>query len=165
MLARLCSKSFKLGLSSIWIMNFQMCNLGLKNRGTRDQIMNIRGSLRKQGNSRKTSTSASLTILKPLTLWITANWKIPKEMRIPDHLTCLLRNLHAGQEATVRTGHEETDWFQIEKGVHQGCILSPCLLSLYAAYIMWNVGLARSQTGIEIAREIPTTSDMQMIPL
>ena len=166
MLARLCSKSFKLGFSSMWIKNFHMCNLGLKNRGTRDQIMNIRGSLRKQGNSRKTSTSASLTILKPLSMWTTTNCGKFFEMGVPDHLTCLLRNLNdAGQEATVRTGHEETDWFQIEKGVHQGCILSPCLLSLYAAYIMWNVGLARSQTGIEIAREIPTTSDMQMIPL
>ena len=166
MLARLCSKSFKLGFSSMWIKNFHMCNLGLKNRGTRDQIMNIRGSLRKQGNSRKTSTSASLTILKPLSMWTTTNCGKFFEMGVPDHLTCLLRNLNdAGQEATVRTGHEKTDWFQIEKGVHQGCILSPCLLSLYAAYIMWNVGLARSQTGIEIAREIPTTSDMQMIPL
>ena len=152
--------------SQTGIKNFHMCNLGLKNRGTRDQIMNIRGSLRKQGNSRKTSTSASLTILKPLSMWTTTNCGKFFEMGVPDHLTCLLRNLNdAGQEATVRTGHEETDWFQIEKGVHQGCILSPCLLSVYAAYIMWNVGLARSQTGIEIAREIPTTSDMQMIPL
>ena len=68
-------------------------------------------------------------------------WKILKEMGIPDHLTCLLRNLYAGQEATVRTGHGTTDWFQIEKGVHQGCILSPCLFNLYAEYIMRNAGL------------------------
>ena len=83
------------------------------------------GSQKKQGNSRKTSTSVSLTALKPLTVWITTNWKILKEMGIPDHLTCLLRNLYTGQEATVRTGHGATDWFQIGKGVHQGCILSP----------------------------------------
>ena len=79
----------------------------------------------KQENFRKTSTSASLTTLKPLTMWITTNWKILQEMEIPDHLTCLLRNLYGGQEATVRTGHGTTDWFQIGKGVHQGCILSP----------------------------------------
>ena len=81
------------------------------------------GSLKKQERSRKTSTSALLITPKHLTVWITTNWKILKEMGIPDHLTCLLRNLHAGQEATVRTGHGTTDWFQIGKGVHQGCIL------------------------------------------
>ena len=99
------------------------------------------GSLKKQENSRKTSTSASLTMVKPLTVWITTNCKILKEMETPDHLTCLLRNLSAGQEATVRTGHGTTDWFQIGKGVHQGCILSPCLFNFYAEYIMRNTGL------------------------
>uniref|UniRef100_A0A8B9YAH4 RNA-directed DNA polymerase n=1 Tax=Bos mutus grunniens TaxID=30521 RepID=A0A8B9YAH4_BOSMU len=79
-------------------------------------------------------------------------WKILKEMGIPDHLTCLLRNLYAGQEATVRTGHGTTDWFQIGKGVRQGCILSPCLFNLYAEYIMRNAGLEEAQTGIKIAR-------------
>ena len=78
-------------------------------------------------------------------------WKIPKEMGIPDHLTCLLRNLYAGQEATVRTGHGTTDWVQIGKGVHQGCILSPCLFNLYAEYIMRNAGLEEAQAGIKIA--------------
>ena len=87
------------------------------------------GSSKKQENSRKTSTSALLTMLKPLITWITINWKILKEMGIPDHLTCLLRNLYAGQEATVRTGRGTTDWFQIRKGVHQGCILSPAYLT------------------------------------
>ena len=77
------------------------------------------GSLKKQENSKKTSTSALLTVSKPLTVWITTNWKILKEMGRPDHLTCLLKNLYAGQEATVRTGHGTTDWFQIGKGVHQ----------------------------------------------
>ena len=89
-------------------------------------------------------------MLKPLTVWITKNWKILEEMRIPDHLTCLLRNLYASQEATVTTGHG-TDWFQIGKEVHQGCILSPCLLNLYAEYIMRNAGLEEAQAGIKIA--------------
>ena len=78
-------------------------------------------------------------------------WKILKEMGIPDHLTCLLRNLYTGQEATVRTGHGTTDWFQIGKGVHQGCTLSPCLFNLYAEYIMINAGLEETQAGIKIA--------------
>ena len=79
-------------------------------------------------------------------------WKILKEMGIPDHLTCLLRNLYAGQEATVRTGHGTTDWFQIGKEVCQGCISSPCLFNLYAEYIMRNAGLEKAQAGIKIAR-------------
>ena len=78
-------------------------------------------------------------------------WKILKEMGIPDHLTCLLRNLYAGQEAPVRTGHGTTDWFQIGKGIRQGCILSPCYFNLYAEYIMRNAGLDEAQAGIKIA--------------
>ena len=85
-------------------------------------------------------------------MWITINWKILEEMGISDHLTCLLRNLYAGQEATVKTGHGTTDWFQIGKGVHQGCILSPCLFNLSAEYIMRNAGLEEAQAGIKIAR-------------
>ena len=85
-------------------------------------------------------------------------------MGIPDHLTCLLRNLYAGQEATVRTGHGTTDWFQIGKGVCQGCILSPCLFNLYAQYIMQNAGLDEAQTGSRLLGEISITSDMQMTP-
>ena len=112
-----------------------------KGRGTRDQIANICWIIKKQLNSRKISTSVTLTMTKPLTVWITTNWKILKEMGIPDYLTCLLRNLYAGQEATVRTGHGTTDWFQIGKGVRQSCILSPCLFNLYAEYIMRNAGL------------------------
>ena len=88
---------------------------------------------------------------KTLTVWITINWKILKEMGIPDHLTCLLRNLYVGQEAPVRTGHGTTDLFQIGKGVHQGCILSPCLFNFYAGYIMRNAGLEEAQAGIKIA--------------
>ena len=91
-------------------------------------------------------------------------WKILKEMGIPDLLTCLLRNLYAGQEATVRTGHGTTDWFQIGKGVCQGCILSSCLFNLYAEYIMRNTGLEEAQAGIKIVGEISITSDMQMTP-
>ena len=102
----------------------------------------------------KTSISALLTMPEPLILWITINWKILKEMRIPDHLTCLLRNLYAGQGATVRTGHGTTDWFQIGKGVHQGCILSPCLFNLYAEYIMKNTGLDEAQAGIKFSGRI-----------
>ena len=101
---------------------------------------------------------------KPLTVWITINWKILIEMGIPDHLTCLLRNLYAGQKAIVRTGHATTDWFQIGKGVHQGCILSPCLFNFYAEYIMRNTGLDEAQAGIKIVGEISITSDMQMTP-
>ena len=102
-------------------------------------------------SSRKTSTSVLLTMPKPLTVWIATNWKILKEMRIPDHLTCLLRNLYAGQEATVRTGHGTTDWFQIGKGILQGCILSPSLFNLYAEYIMQKAMLGDAQAGIKIA--------------
>ena len=108
------------------------------------------GSSKKQESSRKMSTSVLLTMPKPLTLWITTKWKILKEMGIPDHLTCLLRNLYTGQESTVRTGHE-TGWFQIGKGVRQGCILSPCLFNLYAEYIMGNARLDEAQAGIKIA--------------
>ena len=91
-------------------------------------------------------------------------WKILKEMGKPDHLTCLLRNLYAGQEATVRTGHGTTDWFQIGKGVQQGCILSHCLFNLYAEYIMRNAGLEEAQVEIKISRKISITSYMQMTP-
>ena len=102
------------------------------------------GSSKKQESPRQTKP-------KPLTVWITTNWKILQEMGIPDHLTCLLRNLYAGQEATVRTGHGTTDWFQIGKGVHQSYILSLYLFNLYAEYINGNTGLDEAQAGIKIA--------------
>ena len=91
-------------------------------------------------------------------------WKILEEMGIPDHLTCLLRNLYACQEATVRTGRGTTDWFQIGERVHQECMLSPCLFNVYAEHIMRNAGLGEAQAGIKIARKIPITSDIQMTP-
>ena len=91
-------------------------------------------------------------------------WKILKEMRIQDHLTCLLRNIYAGQEATVRTGHGKTDWFQIGKGVHQDCLLSPCLFNLYAEYIMRMLGWKKQKLESRLPGEISITSDMQMTP-
>ena len=109
------------------------------------------GSSNKQDSSRKTSTSALLTV--PDFDFVDHNklWKIFEEMGIPDHLTCLLRNVYAGQEATVRTGHGTTNWFQLGKGVHQGCILSLCLFNLHAEYIMQNSGLDEAQDGIKVA--------------
>ena len=115
------------------------------------KLLTSDGSQKKQESSRKTSISALLTMPKPLTVWITINWKILKEMGIPEHLICLLRKLYTGQEATVRTGQGTTDWFQIGKGVRQGCILLPCLFNLYAEYIMRNTGLEEAQAGIKIA--------------
>ena len=133
-------------------MNFQMFKLVLEKAEEPEiKLPTSAGSLKKQESTRKISTSALLTMPKPLTVWITINCKILKEMGIPDHLTCLLRNLYAGQEATVRTGHGTTDWFQIGKGVRQGCILSPCLFNLYAEDIMRNAGLEEAQAGIKIA--------------
>ena len=120
-------------------------------------------SWKKQESSRKTSISALLTMPKPLTVWITVNWKILKEMGISHCLTCLLRNLYAAQEATVRTGHGSTDWFQIGKGAHQGCLLSPYLFNLYAEY-MRKAGLEEAQAGIKIAGERSIISDMQVTP-
>ena len=130
-------------------MNFQMFKLDLEKAEEPEiKLSTSTGSWKKQESSRKASTSALLTMPKPLTVWITTNWKILQGMGIPDHLTCLLRNLYAGQEETVRTGHGTTDWFQIGKGVRQGCILSPCLFNLYTEYIMQNAGLDETQAGI-----------------
>ena len=110
------------------------------------------GSWKKQESSRKTSISALLTMSAFDCVDHNKLWKILKEMGIPDHLTCLLRNLYAGQEATVRTGHGTTDWFQIGKGVCQGCILSPCLFNLSVECIMQNAGLDEAQGGLKISR-------------
>ena len=127
-----------------------MCNLDLERAEEPEIKLPISvGSSKKQKSSRKTSISALLTMPKPLTVWTTTNWKILQEMGIPDHLTCLLRNVYANQEATVRAGHG-TDGFQNGKGVPQGCILSPCLFNLYAEYIMRNAGL--DEAGLKIAR-------------
>ena len=123
-----------------------------KHRGTRDQIANICWLIEKAREFQKNIYFCFIDYTKAFDC-VDHNelWKILQEMGIPDHLTCLLRNLYAEQEATVRTGHGTTDWFQIGKGVHQGCILLPCLFNLYAEYIMWNVGLDEAQVGIKIA--------------
>ena len=123
-----------------------------KGRGTRDQIANIRWIMKKAREFQKNIYFCFIDYIKPLTVWITANWKILQEMGLLDHLTCLLRNLYASQEATVRTGRGTTDWFQIGKGAWQGCILIPCLFNLYAEYIMQNSGLDEAQAEIKIAR-------------
>ena len=144
MLIRLCSKSSKLGFRIMWTENFQMFKLGLeKAQEPEMKLSTFAGSYRKQENSRKTSTSVLLTTLKPLTVWITTNCgKLFKEMGIPDHLTCLLRNLYEGQEETVRTLYGTTNWFRIENG----CLLSSCLFNLNAEHIMQNAGLDEVQT-------------------
>ena len=123
-----------------------------KGRRTRDQIANIRWIIEKVREFQKNIYFCLIDYAKAFDC-VDHNklWKILKDIGIPDHLTCLLRNLYAGQEATVRTGHRTTDWFQIVKGVRQGCILSPCLFNLYAEYIMRNAGLDEAQAGIKIA--------------
>ena len=124
-----------------------------KDRGTRDQIANIRWIIKKAREFQKHIYFCFIDYAKAYDC-VDHNklWKILKEMGIPDHLTQLLRNLYAGQEATVRTGRGPTDWFQIGKGVCQGCILSPCLFKLYAEHIMRNAGLEEAQAGIKTAR-------------
>ena len=124
-----------------------------KGRGTRDQIANIRWIFEKAREFQKNIYFCFIDYVKAFNC-VDHNklWKILKEMGIPDHLTCLLRNLYVGQEATVRTGHGTMDWFQIGKGVCQCCILSPCLFNLYAEYIMGNAGLDEIQAGIKIAK-------------
>ena len=115
-----------------------------KGRGIRGQIANICGIIKKAREFQKNIYFCPIDYTKTFDcVYYNKLWKILQEIGIPDHLTCLLRNLYAGQETTVRTGHGTTDWFQIEKGVHQGCILSPCLFNLYAEDIIWNAGLAR----------------------
>ena len=123
-----------------------------KGRGTRDQIANIRWIVGKAREFQKNIYFCFIDYAKTFDcVGHNKLWKIRKEMGIPDHLTCLLRNLHAGQEATVRTGYGTADWFQVGKGVHQDCILSPCLFNLCAEYIMRNAGLEEAQAGIKIA--------------
>ena len=133
-------------------MNFQMFKLVLEKAEEPEiKLPTSIGSSKRQESSRKTSNTALLNTKAFDCVDYNKLWKILKEMGVPDHLTCLLRNLYAGQETTVRTGHGTTDWFQIGKGVHQGCILSPCLFNLHAKYIMRNAGLEEAQSGIKIA--------------
>ena len=134
----------------MWTMNFQMFKLDLEKAGEPEiKFPTSIGLSKNQKSSRIISTYALLLMPKPLTVWITIN--CGKSWKRWEHLTCLLRNLDAGQEATVRTGHGKTDWFQFGKGVCRGCILSLCLFNLYAEYIMRNAGVNEAQTGIKIA--------------
>ena len=135
-----------------------------KGRGTRDQIDNIHWIIKRAREFQKNIYFCFIDYTKAFDCVDHNCGKFLKEMQIPDHLTCLLRNLYAGQEATVRTGHGTTDWFQIGKGVCQACILSPCLFNFYTEYIMRNAGLEEAQAGIKLRGEISITSDMQMTP-
>ena len=151
-LVKWCSKFSKPGFNSMWTVNFQMFKLVLEKGEEPDQIANICWIIRKARGFQKNIYFCFIDYAKAFDC-VDYNklWKILKEMGISDHLTCLSRNLYAGQEATVRTGHGPTDWFQIGKGVRQGCILSPCLLNSYTEYIMRNAGLDEAQAGIKIA--------------
>ena len=147
----------------MWTENLQMFKLDLE-KAEEPEIANIRWIIAKAREFQK-NIYCFIDYIKAFEC-VNHNklWKILKEMGIPDHLTCLLRNLYTVQEATVRTGCRTTDRFQIGKGVHQGCVLSPCLVNLYAEYSMWNARLDEAQAGIKIVEEISITSDMQMTP-
>ena len=148
-------------------MNCELLNVQAgfrKGRGTRDQIANIRWIIEKAREFQKNIYFCFIDYTKAFDCVDHSTlWKIVQEMGIPDHLTCLLRNLYAPHKATVRTGHG-TDWFPIRKGVSQGCILSPCIFNLYTEYIMWNAGLDDAQLESRLPGEISITSDMQMTP-
>ena len=136
-----------------------------KARGTRNQIANIDWIIKKAREIQKNIYFCFIDCAKACdSVNHKTLWKNFQEMGIPYHLTCLLRNLFAHQEATVRTGHWSTDWFQVGKGVRQGCILSPCLFNLYAEYIMRNAGLRKHKLESRLPGEISITSDMQMVP-
>ena len=154
MLATLYSKSFKLSFNGTWTENFQTYKLDLeKAKGAEIKPATFVGSLRKQRNYRK-NISFCFINYSEVSDCVDHNklQKILKEMRVPDHLMCLLRNLYVGQEATIRTTYGTKEWLEIGKGVQWGCILSPCLCNLYAEYIMQNTGLDESQAEIKIVR-------------
>ena len=152
MQARYCSKSFQLRLQQY--MNWELPDIQTefrKGRGIRDQVANICWTIEKAREFQKITCFCFADFAKAFDC-VDHNklWKILKEMGIPDHLTCLLQNLYAGQEATVRTRYVTTDWFKIGKAVCQGCILSPCLFNLHAEDIMWNARLDEAEAGIKI---------------
>ena len=136
-----------------------------KGTGTRDQLANIHWIIEKAMEFQNNNYFCFIDYAKAFDCVDHNKLEILQEMGIPDHLTCLLRNLYVGQIATVRTRHQIMDWYQIGKWVPQGCIFSSCLFYLYVEYIMWNEGLDNSQAGIKLLREISITSDMQMTPL
>ena len=151
----------------MWTKNFQKFKLDLENTEEPEiKLPTSVGSLKKAREFQENICFYFIDYTKAFNC-VDHNklWKILQELGIPDHLTYLPRNIYAGQEATVRTGHGTIDWFQIGKGVHQGCILSPCLFNLYAEYIMRNSGLDEVQAGNKLPGEISTTSYMQMILL
>ena len=149
----------------MWAMSFQMFKLVLeKAEESEVKLSTSAGSSKKQESSRKTSSSALLTMPKPLTMWITINWKILRQIGTPDDLTCLLRNLYAGQEATVRTGRGTTDWLQIGTGICQDCNCHPAFLT-YLQSTSWEMlGWNKHKLEPRLLGEISITSDMQMTP-
>ena len=162
MLVKWCLKFSKPGFSNTWTVNFLMFKLVLEKAEEPEIKLPTSARSSKKQESSRTSISALLTMPKPLTVWVTIN--CGKLWKRWEYLTCLLRNLYAGQEATVRTGHGATDWFQIGKEVRQGCVLSPCLFNFYAEYIMRNAGLDEALAGLRLPGEISITSDMKMTP-
>ena len=163
MLVKSCSKFSKSGFSNTWTVNFQMFKLDLeKAEGPEIKLPTSTGWSKKQESSRKTSISAVLTMPKPLTVWIMTNWKILKETGIPDHLTWLLRNLYAGQEAISRTGHGTTDWFQIRKEYIKAVYCHPAYLTHMQSTSRETLCLKKRKLGF--LGEISITSDMQMTP-
>ena len=160
------SKSSKSDFKSTWTVSSQIFKLDFKKTEEPGiKLPTFTGSWKSKRVPEKSIYFWFVDYAKALTVWIMTNCgKFFKKMGIPDQLTCLLRNLYAGQESIARIGHGTTDWFQIRKGVHQGRILLPCLFNFYAEYIMWNARLDEAQTGIKIAGEISVTSYMQMTP-
>ena len=149
----------------MWTVNFLNVQAGFrKGKETRDQFANVHWIIKKARQFQKSINFCFIDYAKAFDCVDHNKLENSKEMGIPDHLTCLLRNLYAGQEATVRTGHGTRDWFQIRKGVHQGCILSPCLFNLYVEYIMRNAGLDEYKLESRLPGEISITSDKQMTP-
>ena len=146
-------------------MNFQMFKLDLEKAEEPEiKLPNMHWIIKKATKFQKNIYFCFIDYAKAFELWITTNRKILQEMDIPDDLTCLLRNLYAGQEGTVRIRHETTDYFQIGKGVRQGCIFSPCLFNFYAEYIMLNARLDEHKLESRLQGEISIASDMQMTP-
>ena len=166
MLARQCSKTLQARLQQFMNQKLPDVQAGFKKgRGTKDQIANIHWIMEKAREFQENIYFCFIDYAKAFDC-VDHNklWKVFQEMGIPDHLTCLLRNLYSGQEATARTGHRTTDWFQIGKWVRQVSMLSSCLFNLYAVYIMRNTGLHETQAGTKIPMKTSIMSDMQMTP-
>jgi len=148
----------------MWIVNYQRFKLVLEK--AKEPEIKLPISIASSKSKRVPERHLLLLYWLCQSIWLCGSqlWRILKEMGMPDHLTCLLRNLYSGQEATVRTRHGTTDWVQVGKGIHQGCISLPCLFNLHAEYIMRNVGWMKNKQESRLLGEISTTSDMQMTP-